>query len=283
MSPTAETASAPAAPLISIVIPCYKGERFLAETIESCLNQTVRDLEVIVVDDASPDGCAAIAERYAARDPRVRLVRRERNGGVSRAYNSGFAVARGTYFSRLSQDDLFRPDAMAIMLDRLRSDPDVGLVYCDMQKVDEQGNVLSLWRQSDDPENALFPTQEIGLCVLWRRTVHEAVGPFRPLYDFSEDYDFYLRISRQFRFGRCGDEAPFFFRCHPAQNGQVGEVKQKVNYARAQLSHHWAMARRFPSRVRHWKGMVGCSGRCALWSLELYWKQLRARRPAPAR
>jgi glycosyltransferase involved in cell wall biosynthesis len=88
--------------LVSIVIPVYGGTRFLGEAIESCLAQTYRDIEIIVVDDASPDESAEIAEGYARRDARVRLVRRAINGGVSRAFNSGFDVARGEYLTRLA-------------------------------------------------------------------------------------------------------------------------------------------------------------------------------------
>src|SRR4051794_7714636 len=102
-------------PLVSVVIPFYKGERFLAQAIESCLRQTHRELDVILVDDASPDGCAAIAERYAQRDSRVRLVRRATNGGIARAFNTGFDAARGEYLTRLAQDDLMHDDAVAIM------------------------------------------------------------------------------------------------------------------------------------------------------------------------
>ena len=95
--PAAAVAMVPG--LVSIVIPCYNGLRFLPQAIESCLRQTYRDLEVIVVDDASPDDCAAIAERYASRDDRVRVIRRPANGGVSRAFNTGFEAARGEYFA----------------------------------------------------------------------------------------------------------------------------------------------------------------------------------------
>src|SRR6059036_3925673 len=98
------TANRPAVPgLVSVVIPCYGGARFLAEAIESCLGQTFGDREVIVVDDASPDASAEVAARYARADGRVRLLRRQTNGGVSKAFNTGFRRARGEYFSRLAQ------------------------------------------------------------------------------------------------------------------------------------------------------------------------------------
>ena len=257
------------APSVSIVIPCYKGSRYLSESIESCLSQSFRDIEVIVVDDASPENDAEIAEAIAARDSRVRVIRRERNGGVSRAYNTGYEAARGEFHSRLSQDDLFRKDAIEIMLNQLRTNPDVGLVYCDMQKMDEQGRFLSLWPQGPDPEKALFPIQDVGLCVMWRRSVWEKVGPFRPRYDFAEDYDFYLRVSRQYKLGKCGNEAPFFFRCHPHQNSSAAQKRQAVTYALAQASHHWALARQYPSRFLYWRRIISGLARSAKWYLDM--------------
>jgi glycosyltransferase involved in cell wall biosynthesis len=256
-------------PVVSVVIPCYKGSRFLKETIESCLAQTFQDIEVIVVDDCSPQNDAEIAQGVADRDARVRVIRRKKNGGVSAAYNTGFSVARGEFFTRLSQDDLFRKDAFEIMLRQLRAEPDVGLVYCDMQKMDEQGNFLSLWPQGADPAKALFPTQEVGLCVMWRRSVYEAIGPFRPRYDFAEDYDFYLRVSRQYRLSKCGNEAPFFFRCHSHQNGGVFQKEQAVAYVLAMGAHSWALAKSSPYNIVHWKRAVGALIRASVWSLEL--------------
>jgi len=267
------------APLVSVVIPCYKGSRFLAQAIESCLNQSHRELEVIVVDDASPENDAEIAEGYAARDNRVRVLRHAKNGGVSRAYNTGFAAARGEFFTRLSQDDVFRADAFEIMVRYLQAAPqDVGLVYGDMQKVDQDGRYLSTWYQSPDPEKALFPTQEVGLCVMWRRSVHEMVGPFRPFFDFAEDYDFYLRVSRRYRLAKCGNEAPLFFRCHPNQNGTVSEMKQAVSYSLAQMAHNGAIIREHPLRLRPWKGIIGGAARVMKWSWKIRWASVRGRK-----
>ena len=188
------------------------------------------------------------------------MVRREKNGGVSRAYNSGYAVAQGDYYTRLSQDDLFREDAVEIMLGRAcrlrRRRWAWSIATC--RKFDESGRWLSRWNQANDPDNALFPTQEVGLCVMWRRSVYEDIGPFRLRYDFAEDYDFYLRVSRKYRLAKCGDEAPFFFRCHSSNNGTVSQMQQSAAYSLAQMSHAWATIKRHPARWRCWKGIVGC-------------------------
>jgi len=90
--------------LISIVIACYRGDRFLAEAIESCLKQTYQNCEIILVDDASPDRCAEIAEGYAQTDSRLRVVRHPTNGRASRAFNTGFESACGEFMTRLAQD-----------------------------------------------------------------------------------------------------------------------------------------------------------------------------------
>ena len=84
------------------------------------IRQTFADFEVIIVDDASPDGCWRIAESYAARDRRVRVIRHEINRGVSGAFNTGFNAARGRYFTRLAQDDVFAEEALGVLVEYLR-------------------------------------------------------------------------------------------------------------------------------------------------------------------
>ncbi len=95
--------------LVSIITPCYNGGRFLAETIESVLGQTYAHWEMIVVDDGSSDNTPQIAERYAAGDGRVRLVRQP-NGGTACARNNGMRLALGRYIALLDADDLWEPD-----------------------------------------------------------------------------------------------------------------------------------------------------------------------------
>src|SRR5271166_1173881 len=194
--------------LVSIIIPCYRGSRFLAEAIESCLRQTHRELEVIVVDDASPDDCAAIAERYVRSDDRVSLIRRPENGGVSRAFNSGLEAARGDYLSRLAQDDVFGESAMEVMLRHLQERPEAGLVYCDFQVIDERGEVKRRVHLPE-PDEVLSIRNRLCLCVMWRRAVWEMVGGFDPRFDTAEDFEYWLRIAQWFPITKCPGVAPF--------------------------------------------------------------------------
>jgi CDP-glycerol glycerophosphotransferase len=106
-------------PLISVVVPAYDVAAYLPACLDSILAQTHRHLEVIVVDDGSPDESGAIAEEYAARDPRVRVVHTE-NRGLGAARNEGLRHATGTYLAFADSDDLVPPTAYAVLLKQLR-------------------------------------------------------------------------------------------------------------------------------------------------------------------
>lgn len=229
--------------LVSIVIPCYRGEAYLAQAIESCLAQTYTDLEIIVVDDASPDGCREIAERFAAIDPRVRVVARETNGGVARAFNSGFAAAQGEFLTRLAQDDVFEPNAIEQMVSRLTSaGAPVGLVYCDCVGMDERGNRLGT-SVAPRPEEALRYRNQIGLCVMWTRRVWETVGGFDPECDAAEDYDYWLRVAARFDLARCDGPPALRVRFHP----EMGSVRSAVKQV---SSTHRAIRKAYGGRLR---------------------------------
>jgi len=123
-------------PRVSVVIPVYNGERFLADAIQSVLDQSYQDYEVIVVDDGSTDGSAEVAQRFGEA---VRYVH-QANSGVCKARNTGIAVAQGTYIAFLDQDDLWLPDKLATQVAYLDSHPEVGAVYCQCQVMEVMGN-----------------------------------------------------------------------------------------------------------------------------------------------
>ncbi len=102
--------------LVSIVTPAYKAAAFVGQTIESVLAQDYQDWELHIVDDRSPDDTAAVVERYAARDPRVRLIRLGRNGGAAMARNASLEAARGRYVAFLDSDDLWLPGKLSRQL-----------------------------------------------------------------------------------------------------------------------------------------------------------------------
>ena len=105
--------------LISVIMPVYQVEAYLQESIESVLNQDHRELELILIDDGSPDNCGAICDDYAEKDSRVRVIHQE-NGGAAAAKNAGLRIAKGTWLSFVDSDDYLEPGAYSHMLKLLK-------------------------------------------------------------------------------------------------------------------------------------------------------------------
>ncbi len=101
-------------PQISVIVPVYKVEQYLPACVESILAQSFSDLELILVDDGSPDNCGALCDAYAARDPRIRVIHQP-NGGLSAARNSGMEIAQGKYMTFIDSDDYVAPDYLELL------------------------------------------------------------------------------------------------------------------------------------------------------------------------
>ncbi|MDR1361565.1 MAG: glycosyltransferase [Rickettsiales bacterium] len=105
---------------ISVIIPVYKVEKYLARCLDSIINQTYHNLEIICIDDGSPDNSIAILQKYAAKDPRIKIIR-QKNMGLSDARNNGFAAATGEYVHFIDSDDWIDSDYYEIMLAAMES------------------------------------------------------------------------------------------------------------------------------------------------------------------
>ena len=132
-------------PLVSVVMPVYNSDKYLAEAIESILAQTFTDFELIIVDDGSEDSSAEIMGSYAARDSRIRLIELAENGGHGAARNVGLAAASGEYFACQDSDDISLPERFQKQVKLLKARPEVGavgvytrLVSEDMQPIYER-------------------------------------------------------------------------------------------------------------------------------------------------
>lgn len=181
---------------MSIVLPTRNGARYLGEAVRSVVAQTFRDWELIVVDDASTDDTPGIAAALSAGDGRIRVVRSDRRLRLPGALNAGFAVARGEYHGWTSDDNLYRPEAIAEMAAFLDAHPGADVVYADYTRIDPEGRVTGSTRVGA-PEDVYFGNC-IGPCFLYRRTVGERLGGYREDLFLAEDMDFWLRASAVF-------------------------------------------------------------------------------------
>ena len=131
-----------ATPRLSVGLPVYNGENYLAESLESLLGQSFTDFELIISDNASTDGTEEIGRRYAASDPRVRYIRQPRNIGCNPNHNFLLREARGEYFKWAAHDDLYGRDLLARCVEALDEHPDVVLSHGDKAVIDGAGTVV---------------------------------------------------------------------------------------------------------------------------------------------
>lgn len=114
--------------LVSVIIPIYNVEKYLRRCLDSIVNQTYRNLEIILVDDGSPDDCGSICDKYASTDTRIRVIHKQ-NGGVSAARNDGLSIASGKYVTFADPDDWCELDSIQRMVE-LMEEKSADLVYC---------------------------------------------------------------------------------------------------------------------------------------------------------
>jgi peptidoglycan/xylan/chitin deacetylase (PgdA/CDA1 family)/GT2 family glycosyltransferase len=184
------------APLVSVVIPCFGQAGFLAEAIESVVAQTYPHLEVVVVDDGSPDNAAEVASRY----PGVRIVR-QKNAGLSAARNAGLRHTTGAYLTYLDADDRLLPNAIADGLAAFGTHPEAALVAGRHVVFEPTGVRLAPPVEfGHDAYAALLRRNIVGMhaAVMYQRVAFQTLGGFDPSLGGCEDYDVLLRVARRF-------------------------------------------------------------------------------------
>lgn len=126
---------------ISIIVPIYNVEKYLRRCIDAILNQTISNLEIILVDDGSPDLCPQICDEYAKRDNRIVVIHQE-NGGLSAARNAGIKAAKGEYIGFVDSDDYISPNMYELLYDNIEH-YDADIAICNFEYVDDNGNALN--------------------------------------------------------------------------------------------------------------------------------------------
>lgn len=127
-------------PLISIIVPIYKVEKYLKECVDSILAQTYQNFELILVDDGSPDSCPAMCDEFAKQDSRVVVIHKE-NGGLSDARNAGLDIAKGEYIGFVDGDDYISPRMYETLINRILSDKS-DFAVCEHARVDDLGKII---------------------------------------------------------------------------------------------------------------------------------------------
>lgn len=194
---------------VSIVLPTYNGAKYIRQSIDSCLNQTYKNIELIIVDDGSTDKTSEIIKSY--NDNRIKYIKHEKNIGLPYALNTGFANATGDYLTWISDDNYYAEYAIEKMLSFMKIN-NCEFVYCDFyrfnDKVSTEIHVVKL------PKNLnLEINNHIGPCFLYTEKVKRYIGNYDSDTQLAEDYDYWIRISKQFNMYHI-DEPLYYFRVH---------------------------------------------------------------------
>ena len=191
-------------PLVSIVIPVFNGEDFLDEAIKSAINQTYRNIEILVINDGSTDGTEKIANKY---EKQIRYFYKE-NGGVASALNLAIKEMKGEYFSWLSHDDYYDPSKIEYEVKAVQQQEDKNsIVYCDYSLLDQKTGVFSTYKIEDyyspkDRSNGVLMLIQrmIGGCTLLIHVSHfKKAGMFNEQLKTTQDYDMWFRMFREIK------------------------------------------------------------------------------------
>lgn len=192
-------------PLVSVIIPAYNAERFIAKTLESVINQTYKNIEVLVVDDGSSDRTAEIVIQIVHVDSRVRLLYQP-NSGVAAARNLAIQHAKGEFIAPIDADDIWHPSNIEKQLNcMLQLGLQVGVVYAWSLDIDEKNLPTGKYRASliQGKVNKTLICHYFlgnGSCSLIRRSCLEKIGKYNADLKGCEDWDLYLRISEYYEF-----------------------------------------------------------------------------------
>lgn len=182
--------------LVSIVLPTYNGEKYIRESIESIINQSYANWELIIVNDCSTDNTLSIVTEYAQKDARIRIINNIDNCKLPKSLNIGFREANGEYFTWTSDDNMYKSNAIEVMVNELNNDHAVDFVASKYDEIDENGRYLG----TIDPHNKrnmyrLLRRNIIGACFMYRKSIANKVGEYDESTFCAEDYDYWFRIA----------------------------------------------------------------------------------------
>ena len=186
-------------PAISVILPVYNAEAYVREAVESILNQTFTDFELIIINDGSTDDSGVILRELAARDARIVLVERPNDGLVS-ALNEGIKIARAELIARMDADDVAMPERFALQHARMVQEPGLAVLGSFVHIMDRDGGTARLYDYFPLTSAAAMRWVKHGCpvyhpTVMMRRNAVLKAGGYRKAFSHAEDYDLWLRMS----------------------------------------------------------------------------------------
>jgi len=210
-------------PLVSVIMPVHNREAFIYESVSSILNQTVQDIELIIINDFCTDGTMEIIKSII--DDRIIIINNEQNLGISRSLNIGFRSAKGKFIARMDDDDISFPERFERQIKFLESHPDISIVGTYPRLIGDEKGVWELPVGNDLIVSYLiFQPMLVNPSTMFRREVFENFS-FDESFLTSEDYEFWTRIAERYKFHNI-NEVLFCYRKHSGQTIVYAKPKQ---------------------------------------------------------
>ena len=197
-------------PKISVLMPAYNAEKYISEAIESILNQTFSDFELVIIDDCSTDKTWEIIQGYTNKDKRIVTVKNEENLKISHTLNKGFDLAKGKYIARMDADDWSYPDRLQKQFDFMENNPEIGVSGGTMEVCDEEliKKGYRKYNLSDtEIRKKLFRYSPFchPLVIFKKEILLKNNFYYGPVLANAEDYDLYFKIGSVSKFGNLSD------------------------------------------------------------------------------
>lgn len=222
-------------PEISVLLPVYNAERFLAKAIDSILVQTFENWELIIVDDASTDSSLQLIEKY--NDPRIVLLVNNKNRGISSSLNRAVAQARGRYLARMDADDISRPERLANQYEFLEKHPDIAVCGCWVRCF---GMSKQVWcyPQSDAVAKSwlIFEPPFAHSAVMFRHEIFSETCRYNEEFTHAQDYEIWSRLAKDHKFSNL-QEVLLEYRIHEDQTGRKQSKWQQQFADRVRISN----------------------------------------------
>ena len=189
-------------PLVSVIMATCNGERFLKSAVESVLGQTYANFEFLIVNDKSTDATSKILRTFSLKDKRIRVIENTENLGLTKSLNKALKEAKGKYIARMDDDDISLPERLQKQFAFLEANPEVALIGCLADIIDESGEVIGEKRSALDykalKKKLLFNNQLVHSSWFLRSSVLKEVGGYNEQFKKAQDYELLFRLATKY-------------------------------------------------------------------------------------
>lgn len=191
-------------PLVSVVMPIYNAEPYLAKAVESILLQTLKDFELVLINDASTDKTLQIINKFKRKDKRIRVINNKKNLQMAESLNLAINLAKSDLIARMDQDDISLPNRLEIQYAFMRSHPKVAIVGNNIIIIDEEGKITgkrTYPTTSNSLKKMLFRYSAFAHpTVMFRKSAFQKIGEYDPTLHPCEDIDLWFRLGIKYEF-----------------------------------------------------------------------------------